>query len=112
MFQLKTLTDYSDESLLAEIQRVAREFKGKRLTRQEFNALSRVYPSTLEKRFGSWTNALDRAGISPDIAPRARPLTRELLVAEIRAYVGEFGKSPTLDDIAERLGLSRGTILH
>jgi hypothetical protein len=112
MFELKTLTDYSDETLLAEMRRVVSEFKGTRLTRQEFNSLSRVHSSTLTKRFGSWTEALDRAEISANIAPRARQVTRDRLLEEIRAYEKECGESPKLEDIAKRLDISRSLIPH
>jgi Homing endonuclease associated repeat/HNH endonuclease len=110
MFELKTLTDYSDESLLAEMRRVVVEFKGDRLTRELFDTLSRVHSTTLSRRFGSWTDALDRAGISTDIAPRPRRVTREMLLGEIEAYAKEFGEPPKLDDIAERLDIHRTTI--
>ena len=52
MFELKTLTDYSEESLLAELRRVASALHGQRMTVEKFNELSRVHSSTLQKRFG------------------------------------------------------------
>lgn len=111
MFELKTLTDYSDESVLAEIRRIASDFKGKKLTRKEFDRISRVHSSTLGRRFGSWTNALDKAGISEEIAPRPKQqITREMLFECIRTYIEEFGGPPKLDDIAERLDVHRTTL--
>jgi hypothetical protein len=110
MFELKTLTDYSDESLLNEMRRVAIEFKGQRLTREEFDSLSRVHSTTLSRRFGSWADALDKAGISTEVAPRARRINREMLLGEITAYAKEFGDPPKLEDIAARLGVHRTTI--
>jgi hypothetical protein len=111
MFELKTLTDYSDESLLTEMRRVASEFKGERLTLKVFDRLSRVHSTTIRQRFGSWTNALDRAGISADLAPRTRPqVTREALLEAIKAYAKEYGESPKLDEIAKRLDMDRSTI--
>jgi len=111
MFELKTLTDYSDESLLAEIRRVASEFKGRRLTLEEFDRLSRVHSTTLRNRFGSWPNALDRAGISESLAARRRPnVTRETLLEAIKDYAREFGESPKVDDIAKRLDLHKTSI--
>lgn len=44
MFELKTLSDYSDESLLAELRRVASTLQGQRITAEKFNKLSRVPP--------------------------------------------------------------------
>ena len=111
MFELKTLTDYSDEALLAEVRRVFLAFKGKRLTQEKFNEVSRVHASTLRKRFGPWQDVLDRAGISESMAPRARRLTRELVLNEIHAYAAESdGRPPRLEEIAQRLRADRGTI--
>jgi hypothetical protein len=110
MFELKTLTDYSDESLLTEMRRVASEFKGKRLTLEAFDRISRVHSTTIRQRFGSWANALDKAGVGADIAPRVRKVTREVLLEEIQAYAKEFDVPPKLADIAKRLDIDRGTI--
>jgi len=110
MFELKTLTDYSDESLLREMRRVVAEFKGKKLTLEEFDRVSRVHSTTLRHRFGSWPNALDKAGISADIAPRPKQITRKALLEAIQAYVKKSGVPPKLADIAEQLDIDRSTI--
>ena len=90
----------------------AAEFKGERLTREEFSKLSRTSPTTLSRHFGSWEKALDRAGISHDLAPRVKPqVTCEAVIDGIRAYIREVGTSPKLDDIAARLDVHRSTIL-
>lgn len=110
MFKLETLTDYSDEALLAEVRRVASNFKGKRLTQEKFNSLSRVHTTTLRNRFGSWSNALDKAGIDLEIAPRQKILMRQEIIDDIRAYIKEYNAPPTVKDIAERLGIHKTSI--
>ncbi len=110
-FELTTLEEYSDEALLNELRRVADELKGERLTHEKFNKLGRVHSTTLRYRFGSWEKALDRAGISESIAPRAKPLTRESLMKAIREYAEQFPNTPIAqDEIARKLGVNRGTI--
>ena len=110
-FELTTLESYSDESLLAELRRVAAELNGTRLTHEKFNELSRVHSTTLRYRFGSWKNALDLAGISESLAPRLKPLTREAVIASLRAYADEFPGTPvTQQEIARRLGVDKGSI--
>ena len=110
-FELKTLEDYSDEALLDELRRVADELNGKRLTHESFNELSRVHSTTIRYRFGSWKNALDMAGISKTIAPRKNPLTREMVLAAIRACAEESPEtSVTQTEIARRLEIYHGTI--
>lgn len=110
-FELTTLESYTDENLLAELRRIAAELNGKRLTIEKFNELSRVHYTTLRNRFGSWKNALDLAGISETIAPRFIPLTREVVIANLRAYAAEFPGTPvTQEEIARRLGVDKGSI--
>jgi hypothetical protein len=104
-FELQALEDYSDESLVAEIRRVAELMNGQSLTRERFNAVARVHTSTLENRFGSWRAALDLAGISETAAPRRKSVTRAEVLSEIRAYSSDNdGVSPTVAAIAQRLG--------
>lgn len=111
MFELKTLEDYSDESLIAELRRVASEFNGKRLTLEKFNDLSRVHSTTLRYRFGSWKNALNIAGVSETLAPRFNPLTREAIIEALRAHTKEFpGQPVTAKEIAKRMGIDRNSI--
>lgn len=111
VFELTTLEDYSDESLLNELRRVATQLKGERLTREKFNQLARTHSSTLENRFGSWRNALDLAEISGVIAPRINIVTREKLMACLQAYAVEFpGTTVSLDEVAKRLGVQRTSI--
>jgi HNH endonuclease/Homing endonuclease associated repeat len=112
MYKLTTLTDYSDEALLSEIRRVVSEFKGKRLTHVEFNQISLVHSSTLRTRFGSWQEALDLAGVSNELAPRKKDISREILIAEVQVYKKLFGATPTLDQISKRLNIHSTTILR
>ena len=110
-FELTTLDEYSDESLLAELRRVANSLQGQRLTRERFDSLGRVHSSTLHKRFGSWAAALDKAGISELVAPRFRVLSRDAVLETLREFAAENpGKSATEKEIAARLGMHRGAI--
>ncbi|MBZ0260559.1 MAG: HNH endonuclease [Hyphomicrobiales bacterium] len=109
-FELRTLTDYSDDSLLAELRRVASEYKGERLTHTEFNRLSRVHSSTLRARFGSWGAALDRAEVSEKVAPRTVRISRDMLLNEIQQFFREFKSAPRVEEISERLNLHKTTI--
>lgn len=111
MFELTTLEDYSDEALLNELRRVAAELKGERLTKATYARLARTHSSTIERRFGTWTNALNLAGISEAIAPRVNLMTRETLITGLQDYAKEFPEnSVTVDEIAERLGVHKSTI--
>lgn len=112
-FELSTLTDYSDEALIAEMRRVAASLPaGERMTRERFDELGRVHSSTVHKRFGTWTVALDKAGISEEIAPRFRVLAREEVLNALRAFIAENpGRSVTAREIAGRLNTDRNNII-
>ena len=110
-YELQTLDEYSDEAILAELRRVADSLNGQRLTRERFNSLGRVKSSTVSRHFGSWRDALDKAGISEEIAPRQRVVSREDVVQALRSFAAEIPNTPiTLDAIARRLGVDRTTI--
>ena len=112
-FELQTLEEYSDEALLSELRRVADALSGERLTKARFASIARVHSSTVEKRFGTWTAALDKAGISETVAPRTKVLSRETVLHALRQFVAENpGKSITEKEIAESLGLYRGAIIR
>lgn len=61
-FELARPTDYSEEALLNEIRRVS-NVVNKPLTRTKFDNNSKHKASTIEKRFGSWLSALEKAGL-------------------------------------------------
>lgn len=63
-FEIKFLDDYTDDSLLDEIRRVAAQIPGTWLSSDTFEQVSqRVSASTIRRRFGSWQNALTNAGL-------------------------------------------------
>ena len=110
-FELTTLDEYTDESLISELQRVAQDVKGQRLTQRKFDSLARVHSTTLRRRFGSWTAALDKANISLSIAPRIRVISRNEVLKALREFVAENpDQSATERHICERLGLYKGAI--
>jgi 5-methylcytosine-specific restriction endonuclease McrA len=110
-FELKTLEEYSDESCISELRRVAESLQGQRLTRDKFDKIARVHSTTLSNRFGSWAAALDRAGIGEEIAPRPKVVSRDAVLQAIRAFIEENpGESVTEKTIANRLGFYRGAI--
>jgi hypothetical protein len=110
-YELKTLDEYSDEEMLAELRRVVGTLNGQRLTRTLFDSLARVHSSTLCNHFGSWWGALNKAGISEETAPRPRVLRREDVIQALRNFAAESPNTPvTLDAIAERLGFDKATI--
>lgn len=63
------LNDYhrnvSDEELLQDLKKVARELKKDSITTEEYNKKGKYCKDTISRRFGKWTDALRRAGLTP-----------------------------------------------
>jgi 5-methylcytosine-specific restriction endonuclease McrA len=105
-FDLQTLTEYSDDAILAELRRVADALDGARLTQARFNSQGRVHSDTVRNHFGSWPAALDRAGIDESVAPRPKRLTRDSVLDAIRRFASANpGHSITQRSIAKSLGV-------
>jgi 5-methylcytosine-specific restriction endonuclease McrA len=62
-FEITWLEDTSDEALLEEIRRVAALMPNRRLDIEAFNSQSRISSSAVGRRFGSWSEAIRRAGL-------------------------------------------------
>ena len=91
---------YTDEALLEELRRVA-QLVGKRvLTRGKFRELSTIGPDSMSRHFGSWREALERAGLGEmysGVVPghRVRPVTDftdEKLIEELQRVAVLVGK--------------------
>lgn len=110
-FALDRLPEYTDESLLAELRRVASSVGDGKLTISEFSKCSRVGVTTLRRRFGSWPRALEAAGLAHLCNPvqpatKSRVLSRYLskdeILDEIRRVAGVVGRAEiTAEDLRE-----------
>jgi hypothetical protein len=95
-FEINFLDDYTDESVLDEIRRVAAQYSGSSsLSSGAFERLSqRVSVTTIRRRFGSWKNALSKAGVEHLYGGRkvsdkmkvqpAKRLSKSDLIAELK----------------------------
>lgn len=94
-FTIDFLDEYTPEKILEEIQRVAAMHGAGPLSRQRFDQLSgRLSTSTIVRRFDTWQNALECAGVGHLYAGKtisqkmrvqaARALTEVEIVAELR----------------------------
>ncbi len=92
----------SDEALLADLQRVADEV-GEPPTVQEYRERGQYSDSTLRSCFGSWSAALEAAGL--DASGSQRDIPDSTLVAEIQSVAEEVEQAPTvaqMDTYGER----------
>jgi len=61
-FQPKRLTGYSESDLIQEIRRVVQECGGVIPSRKEFACIARIHPTTITIKFGSYPQAIRKAG--------------------------------------------------
>jgi hypothetical protein len=98
--EIEFLVDYDDESLLAELRRVAAITGSGTVTKADLKRVGRVNPSTLIRRFGSLRHALNRAGLK---FSRFMKATDEELIGIIvdlwQQVVEKEGRAPQKDDL-------------
>ena len=90
-FEMRRMTDYSDEALIDEIKRVAALVNSPKLSRTEFRKRSRVHPTTIDRRFGGWQQALVAAGCADRLNSSRTLLPREEVIAELQRVSKELG---------------------
>jgi hypothetical protein len=89
-FEITWLEDKSDEAVLAEIRRVAAVVPHRRLTVDKFDSLSRIKSTAVRERFGSWSEATRRAGLThalPDYSDAA-------IIEDLRRVSESFPNEP------------------
>lgn len=95
-------TGYSATELQAELRRVADLLPDGALSERQFRTLATVSVATYLRRFGSWRQALDAAGLSHRYSGRtvsakmraqtARTLTNDQLLTELRRIADQTGR--------------------
>lgn len=97
-FELRTTArGLSDEDLLADMRRVAQTLGRETVTLAEYTQNGRGHCSTIQRRFGSWFKALERAGLQPSRSPIG--ITDESLFENIRLVWAELGRQPSYAEV-------------
>jgi hypothetical protein len=86
----------ADEDLLADMRRSARDLGADSLTVAQYEAVGRYSPSTVQKKMGSWTIALKRAGLQLN---RQVGITDEELFENIKALWLDLGRQPRYGEV-------------
>lgn len=94
------LTEYDDQSLLAELRRVAAQLGSSTVTKADLKTIGRVSASTLTRRFGSLRRAPELAGLKSERFIKA---TDDELIAVIidlwQKVLEKEGRTPTRHDL-------------
>ena len=81
-----------DEELLEDMRRCAKAIGRGTITMTEYEKMGRAHPSTLQRRFGSWSRALEQAGLHPSRVKSG--VTDDELFEDIRSLWMSLGRQP------------------
>ncbi len=93
-----------DAAFIADLQRVVGEVGGASVSIAQYNKLGRYNASSLQRRFGSWRQALERAGV---VVP-TRTWTDEQLFDNLVEVWAKLGRQPRLSEMNSTNSLISG----
>lgn len=98
--EIDFLVDYDDQSLLAELRRIAKARGSDTVTTADIESIGRVSYSVVAKRFGSLRHALERAGLKSERFMKGTD--EEMLSIIINLWqqtLEKEGRTPKKDDL-------------
>ena len=97
-FELEdSLRGASDEELLDELRRCAQDIGRNTITIAEFEEHGKCHPCTIQRRFGSWTKALNLAGLQPSRSKIG--IENEELFENIKTMWVALGRQPRYSEV-------------
>lgn len=100
-FELETFhRDVSDDALVADLLRVSDELGKKKITFRDYNKIGKFSSSTIATRFGSWHDALEKAGLERSVE---RNIPSEALFRNIVDVWSKLGRQPKFRDISAEI---------
>src|SRR3990172_2429998 len=97
-FELKeTIRGVPDEHLLEDMRRCAKKIGRDTITIAEYQEIGKCHPCTIQRRFGSWTKALQLAGLQPSRSKIG--ITNEELFENMKSLWMDLGRQPKYGDV-------------
>lgn len=108
-FELEeSLRGASDEELLEDLRRSAKGLGRETITFSEYEKIGKAHPSTIQRRFDSWTQALKLAGLQPSRSKIG--ITDDELFENIKSLWISLGRQPRYSEVrASTSQFSAGT---
>ncbi|KGF26020.1 homing endonuclease associated repeat-containing protein [Oligella urethralis] len=98
-FQLESHNrNVPDHDLIDDLKRVAGELGKDKVTIDEYNDRGKYHNSTLNRRFGSWFKALEKAGLKKT---RTLNITNEELFENLVEVWTSLGRQPKYNDLTK-----------
>ena len=95
----------SNEELLADMKRVATQLKQDFLTTRQQDEHGKYRSNTMIKRFGSWFNAVEQAGLGRSKTQREKLISEEDLFENLEEVWVKLGRQPKFRDM--QAGISK-----
>lgn len=87
----------SDEELLDDMRRCAKAIGRDTITIAQYGEIGKAHPCTIQRRFGSWFNALRLAGLQPSRSKIG--ITNEELFENLKSLWISLGRQPRYDEV-------------
>lgn len=101
-FELKPYNrNVSDDDFLSDLRRVASELKLDSLSIKEYEKNGKYHPSTLKRRFGSWTKTLKLAGLQLRKNPK---IEDDELITDLKRVAAALNKKSVTQNEYKSLG--------
>jgi len=98
----------SPEELLEDMRRCAKTVGRETITLAEYGEIGEAHPSTIQRRFGSWTKALRQANLKPSRSKIG--IADEELFENVKALWVSLGRQPRYAEVRSPLSrFSAGT---
>lgn len=97
-FELEeSLRGAHDEELLEDLRRSAKTLGRETITMAEYEEVGKTHPSTIQRRFGSWPNALTLAGLQPSRSKIG--ISDDELFENIKSLWISLGRQPRYTEV-------------
>ncbi len=97
-FELEeSLRGAPDEELLEDLRRSAKTLGRETITMAEYEEVGKTHPSTIQRRFGSWPNALKLAGLQPSRSKIG--ISDDELFENIKSLWISLGRQPRCTEV-------------
>lgn len=93
----ESLRGSSDDELLADLRRSAKELGRETVTIAEYELAGKTHPSTIQRRFGSWPKALELAGLQPSRSKIG--ISDDELFENVKSLWISLGRQPRYSEV-------------
>jgi 5-methylcytosine-specific restriction endonuclease McrA len=93
----QSLRGASDDELLEDLRCSAKALGRETITMAEYEEVGKTHPSTIQRRFGSWSKALELAGLQPSRSKIG--ITDDELFENIKSLWIGLGRQPRYNEV-------------